>query len=55
MTAERNGVDTEIRVLDGPYAFFLAGPLLLTIPVRLRRGQPRGIQTLQSCSRSSLN
>ena len=44
--AERNGVDTAIRVLDGPYAFFLAGPLLLTIPVWLRRGKPRWIRTL---------
>ena len=30
--AEIYGVDTEIRVLDGPYAFFLAGPLILTVP-----------------------
>jgi O-antigen ligase len=37
--AERYGVDTAVRVLDGPYAFFLAGPLLLTIPFWLRRGQ----------------
>ena len=44
--AEINGVDTEIRVLDGPYAFFLAGPLLLTIPVWLRRGQPRWVRWL---------
>ena len=44
--AEINGVDTKIRVLDGPYAFFLAGPLLLTIPVWLRRGQPRWVRWL---------
>ncbi|NMO90290.1 O-antigen ligase [Actinomycetospora sp. TBRC 11914] len=37
--AERYGVDTAVRVLDGPYAFFLAGPLLLTVPFWLRRGQ----------------
>ena len=39
-------MDTEIRVLDGPYAFFLAGPLLLTIPFWLRRGQPRWVRWL---------
>ncbi|GAA4773073.1 hypothetical protein GCM10023200_01840 [Actinomycetospora chlora] len=44
--AERFGVDTAVRVLDGPYAFFLAGPLLLTIPFWLRRGQPRWIRVL---------
>jgi hypothetical protein len=38
--AERYGVDTAIRVLDGPYAFFLAGPLLLTVPFWMRGGQP---------------
>ena len=44
--AERNGVDTAIRVLDGPYAFFLAGPLLLTVPFWLRRGQARWVRWL---------
>ena len=44
--AELNGVDTEIRVLDGPYAFFLAGPLLLTVPFWLRRGQARWVRWL---------
>jgi hypothetical protein len=44
--AEQNGVDTAIRVLDGPYAFFLAGPLLLTVPSWLQRGQARWVQGL---------
>lgn len=44
--AERNGVDTAIRVLDGPYTFFLAGALLLTIPSWTRRGQNRWIRRL---------
>jgi O-antigen ligase len=44
--AEVNGVDTPIRVLDGPYAFLLAGPLLLTIPSWLRRGRPRWVARL---------
>ena len=44
--AEINGVDTEIRVLDGPYAFFLAGPLILTVPFWLRRGQTRWVRWL---------
>jgi hypothetical protein len=44
--AERNGVDTAIRVLDGPYAFFLTGALLLTIPFWPRRGQARWIRGL---------
>ena len=46
VTAEINGVDTEIRVLDGPYAFFLAGPLILTVPFWLRRGQARWVRWL---------
>lgn len=37
--AERYGVDTATRVLDGPYAFFLAGALLLTVPFWFRHGQ----------------
>lgn len=44
--AEINGVDTAVRVLDGPYAFFLAGPLLLTVPFWLRRGQARWVRWL---------
>ena len=44
--AERNGVDTAIRVLDGPYAFFLAGPLILTVPFWLRRGSARWVRLL---------
>jgi hypothetical protein len=44
--AEINGVDTVTRVLDGPYAFFLAGPLLLTVPFWLRRGQARRVRWL---------
>jgi hypothetical protein len=45
--AERyGGVDTAVRVLDGPYAFFLAGPLLLTVPFWLRRGQPRWVRMM---------
>ena len=46
--AERNGVDTAIRVLDGPYTFFLAGPLLLTLPSLLKKrpGQRRWIRWL---------
>jgi hypothetical protein len=46
--AERNGVDTAIRVLDGPYTFFLAGPLFLILPSLLRKrpGQPRWIRWL---------
>ena len=44
--AEIYGVDTEIRVLDGPYAFFLAGPLILTVPFWLRRGQARWVRWL---------
>ena len=44
--AERNGVDTAVRVLDGPYAFFLAGPLLLAVPFWLRRGQARWVRLL---------
>ncbi len=44
--AESNGVDTAIRVLDGPYTFFLAGPLLLTVPFWRRPGQRRWIRWL---------
>jgi O-Antigen ligase len=44
--AEINGVDTAIRVLDGPYAFFLTGALLLTVPAWLRRGQARWVRWL---------
>ncbi|MCE0763106.1 hypothetical protein LWC35_09310 [Pseudonocardia kujensis] len=44
--AEINGVDTAVRVLDGPYTFFLAGPLLLTIPCWLKRGQARWVRWL---------
>ncbi|MGY1831183.1 O-antigen ligase family protein [Geodermatophilus sp. SYSU D01180] len=46
--AERHGVDTAIRVLDGPYTFFLAGPLLLTLPSLLTRrsGQRRWVRWL---------
>lgn len=43
---ERNGVDTAVRVLDGPYTFFLAGPLLLTMPFWLRRGQAQWVRLL---------
>ena len=43
---ESNGVDTAIRVLDGPYAFFLVGPLLLTIPFWRRPGRRRWIRRL---------
>lgn len=39
VAAEINGVDTAVRVLDGPYTFFLAGPLLLTIPYWLKPGR----------------
>ena len=46
VTAEINGVDTKIRVLDGPYTFFLAGPLILTVPFWLRRGQARWVRWL---------
>ncbi|GLZ46961.1 hypothetical protein Acsp06_31460 [Actinomycetospora sp. NBRC 106375] len=42
--AERNGVDTATRVLDGPYAFFLAGALLLTVPFWFRHGQARWVR-----------
>jgi hypothetical protein len=46
--AERHGVDTAIRVLDGPYTFFLAGPLILTLPSLLQKrpGQRRWIRWL---------
>ncbi|MCE3553481.1 hypothetical protein LWC33_18725 [Pseudonocardia sp. RS11V-5] len=44
--AEINGVDTAVRVLDGPYTFFLAGPLLLTIPCWLKPGQARWVRWL---------
>jgi hypothetical protein len=43
--AERNGVDTASRVLDGPYAFFLGGALMLTIPF-WRRGQAGWVRWL---------
>lgn len=43
---ESNGVDTAIRVLDGPYAFFLAGPLLLTLPFWRRPGRRRWIRRM---------
>ena len=42
--AERYGVDTATRVLDGPYAFFLAGALLLTVPFWFRHGQARWVR-----------
>jgi hypothetical protein len=41
--AEKNGVDTAIRVLDGPYTFFLGCALLLTAPA-WRRGGSRGVR-----------
>ena len=44
--AEIYGVERKIRVLDGPYAFFLAGPLILTVPFWLRRGQARWVRWL---------
>jgi O-antigen ligase len=44
--AERYGVDTATRVLDGPYTFFLAGALVLALPSWLRRGQARWIRWL---------
>ncbi|HEY6795299.1 MAG TPA: O-antigen ligase family protein [Kineosporiaceae bacterium] len=39
--AERYGVEIAVRVLNGPYAFFLLGPFILTVPSWLRRGHPR--------------
>ena len=42
--AERYGVDTATRVLDGPYAFFLAGALPLTVPFWFRHGQARWVR-----------
>jgi hypothetical protein len=44
--AEIYGVDTAIRVLDGPYGFFLTGPLLLTVPFWMRRGRRRWVRWL---------
>jgi hypothetical protein len=46
VAAEINGVDTAVRVLDGPYTFFLAGPLLMAVPFWLRRGQARWVRWL---------
>jgi|RhiMetStandDraft_4_1073278.scaffolds.fasta_scaffold04494_2 O-antigen ligase/polysaccharide polymerase Wzy-like membrane protein len=34
--AEKYGADAAIRVIDGPYTFFLAGAFVLTIPAWLR-------------------
>jgi hypothetical protein len=42
--AEQNGVQIAIRVLNGPYAFFLVGPFILTVPFWLRRRGPRWIR-----------
>ena len=44
--AERNGVDAAVRVLDGPYAFFLAGPVILTIRSWTRRDGARWLRWL---------
>jgi hypothetical protein len=41
--AEKNGVQIATRVLNGPYAFFLVGPFILTIPFWLRRRGPKWI------------
>ena len=42
--AEKFGADAAIRVIDGPFAFFLAGAFVLTIPAWLRAGQERWIR-----------
>jgi O-Antigen ligase len=39
--AEKYGADAAIRVIDGPYTFFLAGAFVLTIPA-WRRGERTG-------------
>jgi len=42
--ASEYGADAAIRVIDGPYTFFLAHAFLLTIPAWLRGGQERWIR-----------
>jgi hypothetical protein len=42
--AQEYGADAAIRVIDGPFNFFLAHALLLTIPAWLRGGQERWIR-----------
>jgi O-antigen ligase len=42
--AEKFGADAAIRVIDGPYVFFLAHAFLLTIPAWLRGEQARWLR-----------
>ena len=42
--AEKFGADAAIRVIDGPFTFFLAGAFVLTIPAWLRGEQERWIR-----------
>jgi hypothetical protein len=42
--AEKFGADAAIRVIDGPFTFFLAHAFVLTIPALLRGGQERWIR-----------
>jgi hypothetical protein len=44
--AEKNGADAAIRVIDGPYNFFLAHAFVLTIPAWLRGERARWLQWL---------
>ena len=42
--AEKFGADAAIRVIDGPFTFFLAGAFVLTIPAWLRGEQARWLR-----------
>ena len=42
--AEKFGADAAVRVIDGPFTFFLAGAFVLTIPALLRGEQERWIR-----------
>jgi hypothetical protein len=44
--AEKNGADAAIRVIDGPYNFFLAHAFVLTIPAWLRGERARWLRWL---------
>jgi hypothetical protein len=44
--AEKFGADAAIRVIDGPFTFFLASAFVLTIPAWLRGGQERWIRRI---------
>jgi O-antigen ligase len=44
--AEKFGVGSAVRVIDGPFTFFLAGALLLTIPGWLRGEQERWVRRI---------